>query len=151
MNRALETAQPPRPPEQRAEPDTTRKSPWLLLSRGLRRRCPNCAGKAIFTGYFDLKDRCPKCGILLERGEGDYFLGGYAVNLIAVEAILAGAFVIVLVATWPTPPWDALEYGGVALAVLAPIICYPFAKGVWLAIDLMFRPPKREDFIERIK
>lgn len=137
--------------ERRPEPDLTPKSAWLLLSRGLRLRCPNCGARGIFDGYFEVKERCPSCGILLERGEGDYFLGGYAINLIAVEVILAAVFVIVLVITWPNPPWELLQWGGVALAVLAPIATYPFAKGAWLAVDLIFRPPKREDFVTRLK
>ena len=113
-------------------PDISRQSPWRLLGRALLLRCPNC-------------------GILLERGEADYFLGAYTLNLIAVEILLAGAFLVVMVVTWPTPPWDALEYGGVALSILGAVLCYPFAKTTWLAVDLIFRPPHREDFITRVK
>ena len=89
--------------------------------------------------------------MLLERGEGDYFLGAYALNLIAIEVILAAAFVIVMVATWPNPPWNALQYGGAAMAAIVPVLTYPFTKTIWLALDLIFRPPKREDFITRTK
>lgn len=98
-----------------------------------------------------MKERCPTCGLLLERGESDYFLGGYTVNLIAVETLLAVGFVIVILMTRPNPPWQALEYGGVVLSILGAVLCYPFAKTTWLAVDLMFRPPKREDFITRVK
>ena len=98
-----------------------------------------------------MKERCPQCGILLERGESDYFLGGYTLNLIAVEMVLALAFLVVVVVTWPNPPWDALQYGGVVLSIVAAVLCYPFAKTTWLAVDLMFRPPHREDFITRTK
>jgi len=55
------------------------------------------------------------------------------------------------VATWPNPPWDAMQYGGVVLSILGAVLCYPFAKTTWLAFDLMFRPPHREDFITRVK
>lgn len=137
--------------ERRAEPDTERKPAAKLLRRAIRLRCPNCGARGIRVGYFKLKNRCPTCGMMLERGEGDYFVGAYTLNLIAVEAILAATFVIVMVTTWPNPPWNALQYGGVSLAILAPIVCYPFAKTVWLALDLIFRPPKREDFITRTK
>ena len=89
--------------------------------------------------------------MMLERGEGDYFLGAYALNLIGIEIILAAAFVIAMVVTWPTPPWNGLQYGGAALAIVVPILTYPFTKTVWLALDLIFRPPKREDFITRTK
>jgi uncharacterized protein (DUF983 family) len=151
LNRIPQPVDPEAREEKRSEPDITQKSPWLLLSRGLRLRCPNCGARGIFDGYFEVKERCPNCGILLARGEGDYFLGGYAINLIAVEGILAAVFVIVMVVTWPNPPWDLLQYGGVALAIAAPIGFYPFSKGAWLAVDLIFRPPKREDFVVRIK
>jgi len=137
--------------ERRAGPDTERKSAALLLWRAIRRRCPNCGQGGLFDGYFHLRLRCPNCGILLERGEGDYFLGSYTINLFAVEVILAAAFIGVMVVTWPNPPWDALQFGGATLAVVAPIVCYPFTKTLWLAVDLIFRPPKREDFITRTK
>ncbi|MFL5593044.1 MAG: DUF983 domain-containing protein [Gemmatimonadaceae bacterium] len=132
-------------------PDISRQSPWKLLGRALILRCPNCGGGKLFTGFFAMKERCPTCGILLERGEADYFLGGYTLNLIAVEVLLALAFLAVLLITWPNPPWTALEYGGVGLSILGAVFCYPFAKTTWLAVDLIFRPPHREDFITRVK
>jgi hypothetical protein len=89
--------------------------------------------------------------MLLERGESDYFLGAYTLNLIAVEALLAFAFLVVVVVTSPNPPWMAMQYGGVVLSVLGAVLCYPFAKTTWLALDLIFRPPHREDFITRVK
>ena len=132
-------------------PDISRQSPWRLLGRAVLLRCPNCGAKHIFTGFFDLKERCPNCGMLLERGESDYFLGAYTLNLMAVETLLALGFLIVMIVTWPKPPWDAIEYGGVVLSILGAVFCYPFAKTTWLAVDLMFRPQRREDFITRVK
>jgi uncharacterized protein (DUF983 family) len=134
-----------------SHPDISHQSPWKLLGRAALLHCPNCGAKHIFTGFFELKERCPNCGILLERGESDYFLGAYTVNLIAVEALLALGFLIAMVLTWPKPPWDALEYGGIVLSILGAVFCYPFAKTTWLAVDLIFRPQRREDFIRRVK
>jgi len=134
-----------------AHPDISRQSPWRLLGRALLLRCPNCGHGRLFTGFFKMRERCPKCGILLERGESDYFIGAYTLNLIAVEVLLAGAFLLVVVATWPNPPWESLQYGGVVLSILGAVLCYPFAKTIWLAVDLTFRPPNREDFITRVK
>jgi uncharacterized protein (DUF983 family) len=131
--------------------DISRRSAWLLLGRALLLRCPACGGGALFRGFFQTKERCPTCGLLLERGESDYFIGAYTLNLIAVEVLLAIGFVIVVLITRPNPPWMALQYGGVALSILGAVFCYPFAKTTWLAVDLMFRPPKREDFIIREK
>lgn len=132
-------------------PDISRQSAWKLFGRAFLLRCPNCGGKKLFTGFFQMRERCPHCGMLLERGEADYFIGAYTLNLIAVEILLAMGFLVVVVATWPKPPWDALEYGGVVLSILGAVLCYPFAKTTWLAIDLLFRPPHREDFITRVK
>lgn len=133
-------------------PDLERRSLKRLLWRALRLKCPHCGGGGVlFTGFFRMKQRCPTCGILLERGEGDYFIGAYTLNLIAVEILLAAAFTIVVVMTWPDPPWTALQYGGVVLSILGAVVCYPFAKTTWLAVDMAFRPPVRSDFIAREK
>jgi uncharacterized protein (DUF983 family) len=136
---------------ERAQPDISRQSPWRLLGRAFLLRCPNCGGGKLFYGFFKMRERCQTCGILLERGEADYFIGAYTLNLIAVEILLALAFLIVVIITWPTPPWNALQYGGVVLSILGAVLCYPFAKTTWLAVDLIFRPPVREDFIIRVK
>ena len=134
-----------------SHPDISRQSPWRLLGRALLLRCPNCGHGGLFTGFFNTKERCPNCGILLERGEPDYFIGAYTLNLIAVEILLAGVFLVVVWVTAPNPPWNALQYGGVVLSIAGAVLCYPFAKTTWLAIDLIFRPPHREDFITRVK
>jgi hypothetical protein len=70
-----------------------------------------------------MKERCPNCGILLERGEADYFIGAYTLNLIAVEILLAAGFLVVILLTWPNPPWDAIQYGGVALSIAGAVLC----------------------------
>jgi uncharacterized protein (DUF983 family) len=122
-----------------------------MLRRALLLRCPNCGRGGLFYGFFKMRDRCAHCGILLERGESDYFIGAYTLNLILVETLLALAFLGVVMVTWPNPPWMALQYGGVVLSIAGAVLCYPFAKTTWLAIDLIFRPPHREDFITRVK
>jgi uncharacterized protein (DUF983 family) len=132
-------------------PDISRQPPARQLWRALLLRCPNCGGGGLFVGFFRMKERCPTCGMLLERGESDYFIGAYTLNLIAVEILLATAFLIVVYVTRPNPPWMALQYGGVVLSILGAVLCYPFAKTTWLAVDLIFRPPVREDFITRLK
>ena len=87
-----------------------------------------------------MRERCPTCGILLERGESDYFIGAYTLNLIAVEILLALGFLVVVVLTWPNPPWRLIQWGGAFLMIAAALIVYPFAKTLWLAADLIFRP-----------
>lgn len=82
----------------------------------------------------------------LERGEQGYQVGSYMFNIIAAELIWAACFLGALVATWPSPPWDVLLYGGVVMMVVAPFILFPFSKMLFLAFDLTFRPPAPADF-----
>jgi hypothetical protein len=42
-----------------------------------------------------------------------------------------------------------LLVGGVLLMVLMPVVFFPFSRLVFLAFDLVFRPPRPEDYSER--
>src|SRR6266550_5017206 len=90
----------------------TSPSAVKLLGRALALRCPNCGAKEIFASWGKLKKRCPECGLWLERGEGDYYLGAYTVALMAVETLFAIGFVIALVLTWTDRPWEAIKWVG---------------------------------------
>jgi uncharacterized protein (DUF983 family) len=111
-----------------------------LFGRALRLRCPNCGGGPIFRSWFRMRPYCPVCGIPLEREESGYQVGAYMFNIVASELLFAILFIAVLVMTWPDPPWKLLQYGGVALMVVAPFLFYPFSKTIFLAFDLLFRP-----------
>jgi uncharacterized protein (DUF983 family) len=117
----------------------------LLFWRALRLRCPNCGGGPIFRSWFRLRPHCPSCGLPLERGEHGYQVGSYMFNMIASELIFAAVFLAVLLSTWPSPPWQLLQYGGIALMVLAPVLFFPFSKTLFLAFDLLFRPATPEE------
>jgi uncharacterized protein (DUF983 family) len=127
------------------------KRSLVLFWRATRLRCPNCGGGPLFSYWVRMRERCPVCGIRLERGEQGYQVGAYMFNIVAAELIFAAIFLGVLVYTWPTPPWNELLYGGVAIMISAPFIFYPFSKTLFLAFDLIFRPPAPEDFEERTR
>jgi uncharacterized protein (DUF983 family) len=116
-----------------------------LFGRALRLHCPNCGGGPIFRSWFRMREYCTVCGIPLERGEPGYQVGSYMFNIVASELVFAFLFVLVLVVTWPDPPWQLLQYGGIALMVLAPFLLYPFSKTLFLAFDLLFRPATPEE------
>jgi uncharacterized protein (DUF983 family) len=118
----------------------TRPSNMQMVFRALVRRCPNCGAPGIFASYTALRANCPRCGLRLHRGESDYFIGAYLLNLVAVELLFAAMLGIVIVATYPDTPWTALQWGGLLLMILGAVICYPFSKALWLAADLVFRP-----------
>lgn len=111
-----------------------------MLWRALRRRCPNCGSPGLFRSWLQMAPACPACGLALERKEEGYVVGAYMFNIIAAELIFAAIFLGVLLATWPTPPWDLLLYGGMGLMVIVPFLFFPFSKTLFLAFDLTFRP-----------
>lgn len=111
-----------------------------MIWRAMRLRCPHCGGGPVLATWFRLRDKCPRCRLHLERKENDYFLGAYMVSLMAMEFVFAIGFLIVLLVTWPDPPWDAIQWVGGAVLLVSILGSYPFAKTLWLAIDLIFRP-----------
>jgi uncharacterized protein (DUF983 family) len=114
---------------------------FTVLGRAIRMRCPHCGGAKLLKSYFHLKDRCPTCGLTLNRGESDYYLGGMMFNIIMAEGIFALGFGIALYITWPNVPWDTIQWV-LAIGMIAfPILLYPLSQVVWLAFDLAFRPP----------
>lgn len=62
------------------------------------------------------------------------------VAMILVELLFVGLLAIVIIATWPNPPWTVLQWGGPLLMILGPLALFPFTKTLYLAFDLTFRP-----------
>jgi uncharacterized protein (DUF983 family) len=116
-----------------------------MFARALLLRCPHCGSKGIFRDFFHLKEQCPRCGLRLERGEGDYFVGAYLFNLIAVELILFFCVCGFVWITWPDPPWDIITYVTAFLMLSGCVLCYPFSKTTWLAVDMAVRPLSNEE------
>src|SRR6478609_10994152 len=116
-----------------------------MVLRALARRCPNCGARGIFSSYTELRPSCPTCGLRLHRGENDYFIGAYLLNLVAVELLFAALLAVIFVATYPNTPWALLQWGGLVLMIAGAVLCYPFAKAIWLAADLIFRPMSEEE------
>jgi hypothetical protein len=82
----------------------------------------------------------------MERGEEGYQVGAYMFNIVAAELFFGVIFLAILIYRWPTPPWTLLLYGGMGMMVIVPVLFYPFSKDLFLAFDLVFRPPGPEDF-----
>ncbi|MCC7022666.1 MAG: DUF983 domain-containing protein [Thermomicrobiales bacterium] len=123
-------------------PADTRARFFTTLGRALTRRCPYCGGGHIFANYFVLKDHCPTCGVRFAREEG-YFLGAYAVNLVVSEFLGLG------LAIWIVFKTDIQHQDlvvqmliAVALVIAFPVFLFPYARGIWMALDLTFHPPR---------
>jgi uncharacterized protein (DUF983 family) len=129
-------------------PELDLKRTATLLGRALRLRCPNCGRGKMFTRWVIMRPHCEHCRIRFDRGESDYFIGAYLVNLIVVELLVVLGIVIGMIVTWPDVPWRTMKFVLIPVAVLSPLVTYPFSKSIWLAVDLTYQPPRTGDFRE---
>jgi uncharacterized protein (DUF983 family) len=112
------------------------------FTRAFLLRCPNCGGREVLRSWFKLRHHCAKCGIRLDRGESDdYFLGGMFFNIVLAEVVFALVLLVVVVVMWPNVPWEGVEYSLIVAMIAAPIVLYPVSRLMWLALDLLLRPP----------
>lgn len=118
--------------------DPGRVATMLFRAAGLR--CPNCGEGPLFRRWVIMRDTCPDCHLVLDRGESDYFIGSYTVNFVAAELFVVFGALAAILLTWPDVPWKGIEYGLYLLVVPFPVLTYPFSKTLWLAVDLWFRP-----------
>ncbi len=92
-----------------------------------------------------MREECPRCHLRFDRGEDDYFIGSFTINLVVAELIVCIAALVGILATWPDVPWMGLKWALIALIIPVPALFYPFAKTLWLAVDLTFRPVRFQD------
>jgi uncharacterized protein (DUF983 family) len=111
-----------------------------MVGRALALRCPNCGSRGLLSSWFKMNDRCPTCGIGVEREGHDYMAGSLMFNLVLAELIFAVVLVAYLLIAWPNPNWDVLGVVAPVGMAIAPFVLFPFSKLVWLAADLALRP-----------
>lgn len=92
-----------------------------------------------------MRASCPACHLRLDRGEHDYFIGAFVVNFVVAELALFVAGLAGILLTWPEVPWTLLKWSLVAFIIPVPFLFYPWARTLWLAVDLAFRPVTLRD------
>jgi uncharacterized protein (DUF983 family) len=124
-----------------------------LISRAVRRRCPNCGGAGIFAGFWKLSSYCLACGHKFLREPG-YWVGAVIFNTtFAIVAFLL-TFAAFLLSTWPEVPWDWLAPTAIGVTIVIPVMFYPWAQTLWMAYDLFvhpLEPQEKEAGQERLK
>jgi len=116
-----------------------------MVARALVLRCPQCGSRRTFLrGWFRRHDRCRTCGIAWRREEG-FELGALALNTVVTFTALAVAMTVGFVMTSPDIPVLPFVAGLAGVAVLMPVLIYPFTYTVWLAVDLRVHPAEREE------
>jgi uncharacterized protein (DUF983 family) len=133
----------------KADPQALRNLPptgWprtrTLISRALLRRCPQCGGKGIFKNYLELRETCPTCAYRFDREEG-YFLGSYGIGV-----VLSGLIPLILLIfafKYTDLDWVTLELIFIPMAILLPLILFPFTRTMWMMIDLIVDQSEKQD------
>ena len=109
------------------------------LGRALVLHCPRCGIGGILNGWFKLKDSCPRCALALRRSpEDDEWFGGYFMNLMTSELLMIFVVIGYVLVHWPAVDWKTVEVLSVVMVVVSPVISYPFAKVLWVAIEFVF-------------
>lgn len=85
-----------------------------------------------------MTERCGGCDLRFEREPG-YWVGAMTINTAVTVLLFLVVFGVGAVATWPDVPWGWLMVGTVVLNLVFPLVFYPYAKTIWLAIDQGFQ------------
>jgi uncharacterized protein (DUF983 family) len=116
-----------------------------LIGRGLLLRCPNCGKGPVLKHWLKLRERCGTCGLRLERGEHDYFVGSMLLNFCLAGVLFLLTLAVIMIASWPDVPWDTLQILLPLLIIVVPLVLFPFSKLLWLAADIAMRPVHPEE------
>lgn len=119
-----------------------------MLGRAITLRCPWCGGRRTFVRrWLGKRERCPSCGIRWRREEG-FELGPLSLNIVVTFLALTVAMTVAFVRTSPDIPVGPIVALCAAIAVVLPLVLYPFTYTVWLVLDLAARPPGERELAE---
>src|SRR5262245_11989928 len=100
---------------------------------GVRCRCPQCGATSMFSGFYEMHERCSVCDTRLAPSSGEW-LGALAIGY-TVGAVVAIALAIAEVL------WSPLRSHGIvptwtiaAISLSATALCYRWAKAMWFAL-----------------
>lgn len=101
------------------------------ILQGLRLRCPHCEQAHMFNGLFDIKPKCPNCGVVFERSEGES-LGGAMLSLVIAEILSIGGFFLT---HWLfEPPMVAQLIFWILFNLIFIVLFSRHGRGMWIGI-----------------
>lgn len=119
-----------------------------MLRRAVALHCPWCGSRRTFIRrWFGKHDRCRTCGIRWRREEG-FELGAATVNTVLTFIVLTAGMTVGFILTSPDIPVAPLVLSLIGVAVLMPIVIYPFTFTIWLAFDLAVHRPEPAELAE---
>jgi uncharacterized protein (DUF983 family) len=111
-------------------------SAFTVFLRGATRHCPRCGSGRLFSSWFKIRDRCPRCGLRLEREEGG-FLGAMTINYMFTAFVWLIVLVGWLVLDLPDLHVPALTITSIGIAAFVPLLFWPFSKTIWASVDFL--------------
>lgn len=126
-------------------PVTHRQTFPRMLGRAIALHCPWCGGRKTFVRrWFQRYERCRTCGIRWHREDG-FELGAVTMNTVVTFGALTTAMTVGFVVTSPDIPVLPFVLALAVVAVIVPVLVYPFTYTMWLAFDLAVHPPERAE------
>lgn len=120
-----------------------------LLARGFVRRCPLCGGDGLFTSWFEVRDRCPRCHFPIRREEG-HWLGAVGINTVVTLGALLLTILVGFALTWQERRAAPIFIATFLVAVIVPLAFFGSSQTVWSAIDLAMRPLEPADDVDPV-
>lgn len=85
----------------------------------------------------------------MERIEG-HWIGALGMNVIVTFGTLLVTMSVGFVLTFPDIAAGPILVAAISVAILVPLIFFPFSRTLWSAIDLAMRPLEPDDDVEPI-
>lgn len=118
-----------------------------LLLRGLARRCPLCGGGHLFTSFFEVRDRCPRCHFPIRREEG-HWLGAVGINTVVTLGLLLLTILVGFALTWQERRAVPVFVAAFLVAGITPLAFFGSSQTLWSAIHLAMRPVEPADDVD---
>ena len=103
----------------------------LAMSRGWRRRCPNCGSGPMLRGYLKVRDNCPVCGEALHHHRAD---DGPAYMTILIVGHIMAPLILVSFAKFRPDPLILATIFSVGTVALS-LFLLPRLKGALVALQ----------------
>lgn len=119
----------------------------VTLPRAVTLRCPHCRKGRLFRKVYALNERCPVCGLVFERDEGDFW-GSVVINYTfgSLAGLAAAVAVALMQLGWED--WGNITYFAAGVGVATILLLFPFAKSLWIWLLFLtrggyeeYRPP----------
>jgi uncharacterized protein (DUF983 family) len=113
----------------------------FTLWRCLKLECPACGHAKIVERPFNIRSRCPACGVIFKREEG-FFIGAIMANVVATEMlILIVYFASLLLTNFDERITLTILF---VVGVTFPLAFYHHSWALWLGLDHLIERLPRE-------